>query len=103
MALFSYQAVQFGIPSHYPSDYTAAQRDAFRTRQLIQVGGGALFLVTYLWGVIDAFTNQQPAITTRRTERPLTPERTSPGASSSLLITPVVGPDSVGLGATWRF
>ncbi len=101
IALFGHQAVTYGIPSHYPPDFSDADRSALRTRQIVQVGAGGLFLVTYIWGVIDAFTNQKPHVTETRSERPIAP---APAPTSRVpLITPVVGPEGVGLGATWRF
>lgn len=101
LAMFTYQAVSYGIPSRYPLD---ADRDAIRTRQYIQVGTGALFLVTYIWGTIDAFSNQKPLVSEKTTERPITAPAKSP---TSLLInpviSPVVAPELVGVGVTWRF
>jgi len=98
VALFSYQAVTYGIPSRYPPTTTsAAERDAIRTRQVIQVAAGGAFLVLYLYGVIDAFSNQPPRVVTKRTERPLTLGPRGPE------LTPMVTAEAVGLGAMWRF
>jgi tetratricopeptide (TPR) repeat protein len=96
VSLFSWQAVNYGIPSYYPP---GTDLDQLRRFQTIQVVTGGLFLVTYIWQVIDAFSNQPERITTTETERPITPA----AAPSSLLLSPVVSPGQVGLGATWRF
>jgi hypothetical protein len=89
--LFAFQAVAYGIPSRIPPEDV----DAVRTRQIVQIGTGGVFLLLYAWSVIDAFANEQPKTTETRRERSIQPE----GAR----LTPYVGPDVVGLGASWEF
>jgi tetratricopeptide (TPR) repeat protein len=92
LALFTYQAVTYGIPSTYsePGD-----RDRLRTLQFVQIGTGAAFLALYGWSVIDSFVNERPRIEEKVTERPLT--------SSRLEVVPLLAPDVVGASASWRF
>ena len=89
--LFTFQAVQYGIPSKVPSE----DKDLVRTIQITQIVTGGLFLIIYGWGVIDSFAYQKPKVVEQRTERPI---------ESRLHILPIVTPDgTVGVGATWRF
>jgi hypothetical protein len=94
IALFTYQAVTYGIPSTYS---VPADRDRIRNLQIIQVGTGAAFLALYGWSVIDSFVNERPRVEEKRTERPLTP------ATTRLDVVPLLAPDLVGASASWRF
>ena len=91
IALFTYQAVTYGIPSKY-SDPT--DRDRLKTLQIVQISTGAAFLALYGWSVIDSFANERPRVEETRTERPLT---------SRLEIVPLLSPDLLGASASWRF
>jgi tetratricopeptide (TPR) repeat protein len=113
LALFGYQALSYGIPQHVPPGDVGK----VRTLEVLQIGTGGLFLVAYAWSILDGFANQAPAVEEKRIERPIGPG--APGAlgapaapspasrpssqPSGLRLTPLVTPQSVGLGATWRF
>jgi hypothetical protein len=89
--LFTFQAVQYGIPSKVPPD----DKDLVRTIQITQIITGGLFLIFYGWGVVDSFAYQKPKMVEERHERPI---------ESRAYILPMVTPDgAVGVGATWRF
>jgi tetratricopeptide (TPR) repeat protein len=68
----------------------APERDTIRQLQIVQVGTGALALVAYAYGVIDAYANQKPRVVEHKSERQL-------GA------IPLLSPGAVGVGATWEF
>ncbi len=89
--LFTFQAVQYGIPSKVPSE----DKDLVRTIQITQIVTGGLFLIFYGWGVVDSFAYQKPKVREEQTVRPI---------ESRLYLLPMVTPDgAVGVGATWRF
>jgi len=96
LGLFVAQAVQYGIPSR---GVPLSDIDALRTRQVVQIGTGAVFLLLYGWSVIDAYTNQKPKVEETREERPITElDRPPP------LIVPWVSPDGGGgVVLTWTF
>jgi hypothetical protein len=69
VGLFVAQAVQYGIPS---KGVPLSDIDGLRTRQVVQIGAGAVFLLLYGWSVIDAYANQKPRVEETREERPIT-------------------------------
>ena len=86
--LFTAQALEYGIPSR---PIPPRDSEFLRTRQIIQVTSGALFLAIYGWGVIDAFANSKPkVVNTKKTER-------------DLVVVPYVSPDGLGVSASWEF
>jgi hypothetical protein len=96
LGLFVAQAVQYGIPSR---GVPLSDIDGLRTRQVVQIGAGAVFLLLYGWSVIDAFANQKPKIEETKEERPITElDRPPP------LIVPWVAPEGGGgVVFTWTF
>jgi tetratricopeptide (TPR) repeat protein len=95
LALFTYQAAAYGIPSRYTD---RADADLLRTLQTVQVAAGAAFLASYMWSVIDGFVNQRPRVEETRSERPLQP-------TSRLDLVPYLpaAPDAIGASWVWRF
>jgi hypothetical protein len=93
LALFTYQAVSYGIPSRYDPTIPG-EADKLETLQIVQITTGAAFLALYGWQVVDAFVNQRPRVTTKRSEVPI--EKTS-------LVVPLATPDAVGAAWVWRF
>lgn len=98
IALFTYQAVNYGIPARFAGD----EADKIRSLQIVQIATGSLFLVLYGVGVYDSFIGQKPLVETKRSERPIEPPA-KPPKSISLEIVPLVSPDGAGLGAMGRF
>jgi hypothetical protein len=97
LGLFVAQAVQYGVPSR---GVPLSDLDGLRTRQVVQIGAGAVFLLLYGWSVIDAFANQKPRVEETREERPISITDVPPP-----LIVPwisVTG-DGGGLAFTWTF
>ena len=91
LALFTFQAVQYGIPSKVPPE----DKNLVRSIQITQIVTGGLFLVFYGWSVIDAFANQKPKEVTTEKVQPI---------QSDLQILPMVTPEGdVGAVARWRF
>ena len=93
LALFTYQAVSYGIPSHYDPSISG-EADKLERLQIAQISTGAAFLVLYGWQVVDAFVNQKPRVTTKRSEEPI---------GNSSLVVPVLSTDAVGAAWVWRF
>src|SRR5262249_14468176 len=94
LALFTFQAVQYGIPSKVPPE----DKNLVRTIQITQIVTGGLFFVFYGWNVIDAFVNQRPKVVETRSEKPLT--------QTQIIPMPIVTPQgdvTLGVGAAWRF
>ena len=91
LVLFSFQAVQYGIPSKVPPE----DKDVVRGIQITQIVTGGLFLAFYGWSVIDAFANQKPKEVTTQKVQPI---------QSGLQIVPMLTPEGdVGASMTWRF
>jgi hypothetical protein len=97
VALFTYQAVTYGIPGKYDASTDAS---TLRAMQIVQVSTGAAFLALYGWSVIDGFVNQKPRVEEKRSERPI-PRETS--LAPSILPLWSGAPDSVGAQVVWRF
>jgi hypothetical protein len=93
LALFLWQAFEYGIPSRVPFNDQAAI-DALRSREIVQIGAGALFLLLYGWQVLDGYSHQLPDVTETKSLVPL---------PASTTILPSVGPGYAGVSATWRF
>ena len=96
VGLFVAQAVQYGIPSR---GVPLSDIDGLRTRQVAQIGAGAVFLLLYGWSVIDAYANQKPRVEETREERPIISEQRIP------LVVPFVSATGEGGGVAlhWKF
>lgn len=90
VAMFSLQILRYGLPPRIEPTET----EAYRSLQVLQLGTGGLFFLTYGWGIIDAFANQKPSVTETRSERVLEP-------TSGLI--PLLQPNAVGVGYHWEF
>lgn len=100
-ALFTYQALKYGVPGRLPRD--PSEIDTIRTLQVVQIGTGALGIVVYLWGVLDAYGNQRTVHRYRpATEKEMRQLNLGTGAGAARVV-PFWTPDAVGLGATWEF
>jgi hypothetical protein len=94
LAIFAYQAFQYGVPSTVPK----SEADAVRQMQIFQVGFGALFLISYGWSVLDAFYNQRPKVVETSREIPIEKEK-----PRTTFVVPLLTPDSAGVGVMWEF
>ena len=95
-------AFKYGWPvGRLPSN--PAEVDSIRTEQYVQIGAGALFLLTYAFSVYDGYKHQLPAVITRQEIRPIEydDEKKKPSARLAPLL-PGTG-DALGLGVTWEF
>ena len=99
VTLFSYQALNYGIPARFNGD----EADKIRNLQIFQIATGSLFLVLYGVGVYDSFTNQRPLVETKQSERPLQPPAAKPAATSFLEFVPIWTRDGIGFGAVGNF
>lgn len=100
LGLFVAQAVQYGIPSRgVPLD----DINGLRTRQVVQIGAGGLFLLLYGWSVIDAFANQKPRVEETREERPIQPQSFAPAPAPPFVILPIAAPGAAGVSLEWTF
>jgi tetratricopeptide (TPR) repeat protein len=90
VVMFALQIFRYGLPPRIEP----SESEAYRSLQVLQLGTGGLFFLTYGWGVIDAFANQKPTLTETRTERVLEP---------ALGMVPLLRPDAVGVGYVWEF
>lgn len=107
VGLFSYQLLRYGLSGQVPRD----EVDTVRNIQILQVAAGAAFYGVYIWGVIDALANYEPAV--RRELDPATEEELEklyreggerpPAPTSSLRILPILGPDTAGAALSWEF
>lgn len=101
IALAAYQIGTYGWPVRYTTENERNTIQILRDAQL--VSGGVFFLL-YGIGIWDSFANRPPAFEEKKEERLLTPAAPPPAVKpSSLLIVPIVTPQTAGVGAAWRF
>jgi tetratricopeptide (TPR) repeat protein len=111
VGLYSYQVLSYGFRGKVPRE----EVDQVRTIQVIQVASGALCLGVMGWGIIDSLANYEHVY--KRELDPSTREfleddlkdeehkggGATPPASSSLRVTPTLGPGYAGAGLSWEF
>jgi hypothetical protein len=102
IGLAAYQIGTYGWPVKYS---TAAEKDQIQLLRDAQLVTGGLFFLFYAIGTWDSFASRPPAVQETRTERLLTPQAPAPAppAKSSLLLVPILAPNTAGVGAEWRF
>jgi hypothetical protein len=115
IGLLSYQVTRYGLSGRVPRD----EVDSVRTMQIMQVASGAAFYGLWIWGVIDALANYEPAVrreldpaTKGELEKLYRENEEHPTSSSSprgarrrgrARITPAIGPDAAGAALSWSF
>jgi tetratricopeptide (TPR) repeat protein len=113
IGLASYQVIRYGLSGKVPRE----EVDAVRRIQVLQVAAGAAFYGLWVWSVVDALANYEPAVRReldpatqeeleklyREEEREPAPTRAPASREGGAHLLPLLGPDAAGAALSWEF
>lgn len=114
VGVFLYLAGKYGLNAQVP----VLEGPGVRQLQQIEIGTGIAFFAIYAWGVVDSLLHYKPRVQIEGDDTLLPPLRDMPSAKPSdnprkptfkktsvldrLHVTPMLAPDSAGIGLTWE-